>query len=169
MAVDPRAGKPAEARDLVDIAALVDAYTSLRPDASVVAQRVTFGTSGHRGSSLTRTFNEWHVLAISQAICEYRRQAGITGPLYIGIDTHALSVPAFRSALERVQEWQLARVAVPPLGLGAGNLGLEESATLMVEELLRRRAGFPTHLTVVAENDDEADALRLLLAPALKS
>jgi phosphoglucomutase len=100
MAVDPRAGKPAEARDLVDVAALVDAYTSLRPDPSVVAQRVTFGTSGHRGSSLTRTFNEWHVLAISQAICEYRHQAGITGPLYIGIDTHALSVPAFRSALE---------------------------------------------------------------------
>jgi O-acetyl-ADP-ribose deacetylase (regulator of RNase III) len=76
---------------------------------------------------------------------------------------------AFRSALERVQEWQLARVAVPPLGLGAGNLGLEESATLMVEELLRRRAEFPTHLTVVAENDDEADALRLVLAPALTS
>ena len=100
MAVDPRAGKPAEARDLVDVAALVDAYTSLRPDPSVAAQRVTFGTSGHRGSSLTRTFNEWHVLAISQAICEYRHQAGITGPLYIGIDTHALSVPAFRSALE---------------------------------------------------------------------
>jgi len=100
MAVDPRAGKPAEARDLVDVAALVAAYTSLRPDPSVAAQRVTFGTSGHRGSSLTRTFNEWHVLAISQAICEYRHQAGITGPLYIGIDTHALSVPAFRSALE---------------------------------------------------------------------
>jgi phosphoglucomutase len=100
MAVDPRAGKPAEARGLVDVAALVDAYTSLRPDPSVAAQRVTFGTSGHRGSSLTRTFNEWHVLAISQAICEYRHQAGITGPLYIGIDTHALSGPAFRSALE---------------------------------------------------------------------
>ena len=100
MAVDPRAGKPAEARDLVDVAALVDAYSSLRPDPSVAAQRVTFGTSGHRGSSLTRTFNEWHVLAISQAICEHRRQAGITGPIYIGIDTHALSVPAFRSALE---------------------------------------------------------------------
>ena len=76
---------------------------------------------------------------------------------------------AFRSALERVQEWQLARVAVPPLGLGAGNLGLEESATLMVEELLRHRVEFPRHLTVVAENDDEADALRLVLAPALKS
>ena len=76
---------------------------------------------------------------------------------------------AFRSALERVQEWQLARVAVPPLGLGAGNLGLEESASLMAEELLRRRAVFPTHLTVVAENDEEADALRLALAPALKS
>jgi phosphoglucomutase len=86
MAVDPRAGKPAEARDLVDVAALVDAYTALRPDPSVAAQRVSFGTSGHRGSSLTRTFNEWHVLAITQAICEHRHTAGITGPLYIGID-----------------------------------------------------------------------------------
>lgn len=73
---------------------------------------------------------------------------------------------AFRSALQRVQEWQLARVAVPPLGLGAGNLALEESAALMAEELLRHRAEFPRELTVVAENDDEAAALTLALASA---
>ena len=100
MAIDPRAGQPAEARDLIDVAALLDAYASLRPDPSVAAQRVTFGTSGHRGSSFSRSFNEWHVLAITQAICEHRLRAGVTGPLFLGIDTHALSVPAFRSALE---------------------------------------------------------------------
>ncbi len=76
---------------------------------------------------------------------------------------------AFRSALERVQEWQLARVAVPPLGLGAGNLALEESAALMTDELLRHRADFPRHLTVVAENADEAESLQLALAPAIKA
>jgi O-acetyl-ADP-ribose deacetylase (regulator of RNase III) len=76
---------------------------------------------------------------------------------------------AFRSALERVQEWQLARVAVPPLGLGAGNLALEDSAALMAEELLRRHAEFPRHLTVVAESDDEVETLRLALAPAMKA
>src|SRR6476620_6133412 len=100
MAIDPRAGQPAEARDLIDVAALLDAYASLRPDPSVAAQRVTFGTSGHRGSSFSRSFNEWHVLSITQAICEHRLRAGVTGPLFLGIDTHALSVPAFRSALE---------------------------------------------------------------------
>ena len=100
MAIDPRAGQPAQERDLVDVAALLDAYRALRPDPSIAAQRVAFGTSGHRGSSFDRSFNEWHVLAITQAICEHRRRAGVAGPLFVGIDTHALSVPAFRSALE---------------------------------------------------------------------
>ena len=79
---------------------LLAAYVDLRPDPAVPAQRVAFGTSGHRGSSFERSFNEWHVLAITQAICEYRKGKGIDGPLYIGIDTHALSQPAFESALE---------------------------------------------------------------------
>jgi phosphoglucomutase len=100
MAIDPRAGQPAQACDLIDVSALLDAYAALRPDPSVAAQRVAFGTSGHRGSSLDRSFNEWHVLSITQAICEHRRRAGVNGPLFLGIDTHALSVPAFRSALE---------------------------------------------------------------------
>lgn len=85
---------------LVDIPTLLAAYVDLRPDPSVPAQRVAFGTSGHRGSSFDRSFNEWHVLAISQAICEYRQSKGIDGPLYIGIDTHALSQPALESAVE---------------------------------------------------------------------
>jgi phosphoglucomutase len=94
------AGKPARPEMLVDVSRLLAAYADERPDPSVASQRVAFGTSGHRGSSLDRSFNEWHVLAISQAICEYRARQGIDGPVYIGIDTHALSVPAFRSALE---------------------------------------------------------------------
>jgi len=96
----PLAGKPADSAPLVDIPRLVSAYYTERPDVSVAAQRVAFGTSGHRGSSLTASFTEWHVLAISQAICEYRKGQGIDGPLFLGIDTHALSTPAFASALE---------------------------------------------------------------------
>ena len=98
--VDKNAGKVAPSSMLVDVRKLLDAYVDLRPDPSEASQRVAFGTSGHRGSSFDRSFNEWHVLAISQAICDYRKQKGIIGPLFIGIDTHALSRPAFESALE---------------------------------------------------------------------
>src|SRR5215472_18928290 len=94
------AGKPAPASILVDVAGLVDAYYERRPDASVPAQRVVFGTSGHRGSSLQTAFNEDHILAITQAICEYRGVHGTSGPLFVAKDTHALSEPAFASALE---------------------------------------------------------------------
>jgi phosphoglucomutase len=95
-----RAGRPAQAADLVDVAKLVDAYASVRPDPAVPTQRVAFGTSGHRGSSFDASFNEAHVLAISEAICRHRRSQGIDGPLFLGIDTHALSQPAFETALE---------------------------------------------------------------------
>src|SRR5579875_1733436 len=98
--IDALAGKPAPESMLVDVVKLLDAYTALRPDPAEPTQRVSFGTSGHRGSSFDRSFNEWHVLAITQAICDYLRQKNITGPLYIGIDTHALSQPAFQSAIE---------------------------------------------------------------------
>src|SRR5450432_3166570 len=98
--ISPLAGKPAQAAQLVDVAKLVAAYYSLTPDVAVPAQRVAFGTSGHRGISFDRSFNEAHVLAITQAICLYRKGQGIDGPMFIGIDTHALSVPAFESAVE---------------------------------------------------------------------
>src|SRR5580658_719157 len=98
--VSPRAGQPAAANDLVDVAKLVTAYYELRPDPSDAAQRVAFGTSGHRGSAFTATFNEDHIVATTQAICEYRAAHGIDGPLYLGADTHALSEPAQVSALE---------------------------------------------------------------------
>ena len=98
--INPLAGHSAEAVQLVDVTKLVAAYYSLTPDPAVPAQRVSFGTSGHRGTSFDKTFNEAHVLAITQAICLYRREQGINGPLFIGIDTHALSAPAFESALE---------------------------------------------------------------------
>ncbi|MQY06701.1 phosphoglucomutase (alpha-D-glucose-1,6-bisphosphate-dependent) [Actinomadura macrotermitis] len=98
--VDARAGQPARPSDLVDVPRLVTAYYGLRPDPSVAAQRVAFGTSGHRGSALDAAFNEDHILATSQAICEYRAAQGTTGPLFLGADTHALSAPAQASALE---------------------------------------------------------------------
>ena len=95
-----RAGKPAAQADLVDVAALVTAYYAEHPDPAEPAQRVAFGTSGHRGSALRLSFNEDHIAATAQAICDYRTRAGITGPLFIGRDTHALSEPAFVTALE---------------------------------------------------------------------
>ncbi len=98
--ISPLAGKPAPQSILVDIPKLLAAYVDLTPDPSVPAQRVAFGTSGHRGSSFERSFNAAHILAISQAICEYRKGRGIDGPLFIGADTHALSQPAFENALE---------------------------------------------------------------------
>ena len=98
--VHPLAGKPAPNNVLTDIPRLVTAYYTERPDPSVPAQRIAFGTSGHRGSSFECSFNETHVLAISQAICAYRAREGITGPLFLAFDTHALSAPAFASALE---------------------------------------------------------------------
>ena len=100
MEVSPYAGKPAEASRLVNIPRLVTAYYSESPDPAVPEQRVAFGTSGHRGSAFDKAFNEDHILAISQAICLYRKQNKIEGPLFLGIDTHALSVPALVSALE---------------------------------------------------------------------
>lgn len=96
----PRAGQPAEPGDLVDVAHLVTAFFADEPDPAEVDQQVAFGTSGHRGSALTRSFNEAHILATTQAICEYRATQGIDGPLFLGRDTHALSEPAWVSALE---------------------------------------------------------------------
>ncbi len=98
--LNPLAGKPAPAASLVNVPRLITAYYSERPDPAIASQRVAFGTSGHRGSSFDVGFNEAHVLAISQAICEYRKQQSIDGPLFMGFDTHALSAPAFASALE---------------------------------------------------------------------
>jgi len=100
MNVSPSAGKPAEASMLVNVSRLVTAYYTEAPDPSVSEQRVAFGTSGHRGSAFQKAFNEWHILAVSQAICLYRERQKIDGPLFLGMDTHALSVPALASALE---------------------------------------------------------------------
>lgn len=96
----PRAGQPAQAQDLIDVTKLVSNYFDLVPDVSVPEQKVSFGTSGHRGSADSISFNEQHILAITQAIVEYRKSQGITGPIYVGRDTHALSEPAQQSVLE---------------------------------------------------------------------
>lgn len=100
MTTDPRAGKPAEPSQLVNVPRLITSYYVLRPDPAEKTQRVAFGTSGHRGSSFTSSFNEDHILAITQAICRYRQQQGTTGPLFLAMDTHGLSDPAFVTALE---------------------------------------------------------------------
>src|ERR1700712_1980129 len=97
---DPRAGQPAEPGDLVDVARLVTSYYALHPDPSDVGQQVSFGTSGHRGSSFAAAFNDDHIAATSQAIAEHRAAQGIDGPLFLVKDTHALSEPAFVTALE---------------------------------------------------------------------
>jgi hypothetical protein len=96
MTVSPFAGKPTEASMLVDVPRLVTAYYAEAPDPSAPEQRVAFGASGHRGSAFQKAFNEWHILAITKAICMYRGQQKIDGPVFLGMDTHALSVPAHR-------------------------------------------------------------------------
>ena len=100
VAISPLAGKPAPKEMLVDLARLEREYFQRQPDVGNRNQMVSFGTSGHRGTSLRGTFTEAHILAITQAICDYRRSKGIDGPLYMGKDTHALSGPAQRTALE---------------------------------------------------------------------
>lgn len=121
MPISPLAGQPAESASLIDPAKLIAAYYAIRPDPGVASQRVSFGTSGHRGTASHGSFNEQHILAISQAICAYRTQARIGGPLYIGIDTHILSEPAFASALEVLAangvEVRIARPRPGPPGL----------------------------------------------------
>ncbi|HKU74937.1 MAG TPA: phosphoglucomutase, partial [Pyrinomonadaceae bacterium] len=100
MKVSPFAGKPPEPGMLVNVPKLITAYYTDVPDPSIPAQRVAFGTSGHRGSALQKAFNEWHILAITQAICLYRKLQHTDGPLFLGMDTHALSMPAFATSLE---------------------------------------------------------------------
>src|SRR6185312_15972600 len=100
MNASPLAGHPLPPEMLLDVSKLITAYYTLVPDPVLPAQRVAFGTSGHRGSSFDRTFNEAHIVAISEAICRYRRKEVIDGPLFLGIDTHALSQPACATAVE---------------------------------------------------------------------
>jgi phosphoglucomutase len=118
VANDPRAGQPADPSSLVDVPALLRAYTEVRPDPADPAQRVAFGTSGHRGSAFRGAFNEAHILAITEAICRYREQQGYDGPLYLGRDTHALSEPATATALEVLVAHDVdVRIASDELGV----------------------------------------------------
>ncbi|MCH8539032.1 MAG: phosphoglucomutase, alpha-D-glucose phosphate-specific, partial [Alkalimonas sp.] len=100
MSTHPQAGQVASAEQLVNICQLVTSYYELQPDVAQASQQVSFGTSGHRGSALAHSFNEAHILAITQAMVEYRQQAGIEGPVFVGKDTHALSEPAFASVVQ---------------------------------------------------------------------
>jgi len=131
----PLAGRPAPADLLIDVDALVDAYYSKKPDPARPEQRVSFGTSGHRGSSLSCAFNEAHILATTQAICEFRRTRGIDGPLFLGKDTHALSRPAERTALEVLAAngvevvWQAGDGYVPTPGISRAILSHNRGRT----------------------------------------
>src|SRR5215469_2565485 len=116
MALDPLAGRPAPLSLLVNVPRLVTAFYTEKPDVSLPAQRVAFGTSGHRGSAFHVSFNEDHILAITQAICEYRRQERVDGPLFLAKDTHGLSEPAFATALEVLAAQSVAVMVDQELG-----------------------------------------------------
>ena len=100
MSIHPLAGKPAPASILINVPELISSYFTLTPDVQNSSERVSFGTSGHRGSSLNKSFNENHIFAVTQAVCDYRKEAGINGTLFMGMDTHALSWPAQLTALQ---------------------------------------------------------------------
>ena len=112
--LSPLAGLPIDPARLLNVARLVTDYYALKPDPAVAGERVSFGTSGHRGSAFSTSFNETHILATTQAICDYRKQAGIDGPLFIGMDSHALSEPALASALEVLAANEVSISVVPP-------------------------------------------------------
>ena len=116
---DPRAGQPAEPQDLVDLPHLVTAYYTGVPDPEDVDQQVAFGTSGHRGSSLKTSFNETHILATTQAICDYRREQGYDGPLFLGRDTHGLSEPAWATRARGARRQRRDRAGRRPRRLHA--------------------------------------------------
>ena len=143
MAISPLAGKPAPRDLLVDLAELERAYYERRPDVSDAAQLVSFGTSGHRGSPLHGSFTEAHILAITQAICDYRRSQGTDGPLFMGKDTHAVSGPAQRTALEVLAANEVQTVIqrddgyTPTPGISCVSiLPTSSSAEMMKSELL---------------------------------
>jgi phosphoglucomutase len=153
MPVSPHAGQPARPSDLIDPAHLVALYCSDRPDPGIAAQRVSFGTSGHRGSSLSRSFNEWHILAITQAICVYRKSKNIDGPLLIGIDTHALSEPAFVSALE-VLAANDVEVRIAPRGAYTPTPAISHS---ILKHNRGRQSGLADGIVVTPSHNPPAD------------
>ena len=130
MKISPLAGKPAPLGILVDVPRLVTAYYTGIPDPSVPEQRVAFGTSGHRGSSFNVAFNEWHILAITQAICLHRKRQNISGPLYLVIDTHALSIPAWQLLMPVLDVWQATAPSDFP-NYAAGTWGPENTQGLL--------------------------------------
>jgi phosphoglucomutase len=162
MEVSPLAGKPAIPSILIDVSKLTSAYYAGQPDPSVPAQRVAFGTSGHRGCSLDNLFNEAHILAITQAICLYRKQEKIDGPLYMGFDTHALSEPAFRSALEvlagnGVDVIVDAANSIPPPRLSR----MRSSATIAAESMASLMVLSSRHRTIHRDSEASSTILHM--------
>jgi len=133
--VHERAGERAGAGDLIDVPALISAYFTLQPDPRARGERVAFGTSGHRGSALKASFNEAHLLAVAQAVCDHRRAQGIDGPLFVGKDTHALSTPAWISVVEVLVAVPLGLVSVALIGRRLRRLGKSRAPTTEGQDL----------------------------------
>jgi len=153
MKLSPLAGKPALASMLVNIPRLIMAYYTETPDPAVAQQRVAFGTSGHRGSSLEKSFNEWHILAICQAICQYRKQKKIDGPLFLGMDTHALSEPALASALEVLA----ANKVEVMLAMGAEYTPTPAISHAIITYNRGRKSGFSDGIVITASHNPPHD------------
>ena len=151
---DPRAGQPAQPQDLVDLPHLVTAYYTGVPDPDVVEQQVAFGTSGHRGSSLDTAFNEWHILATTQAICDYRKQQGYDGPLFVGRDTHGLSEPAWATALEVLVRQRRDRAGRQPRRLHADPGGVARDPARQQGEV---EAGLADGIVVTPSHNPPSD------------
>lgn len=160
MSIDPQAGQLPHEKRLVNLPRLVSRYYSERPDASDPAQQVAFGTSGHRGSSLKNSFNEWHILAVTQAICDYREGQGVDGPLFIGMDTHALSEPAFVSALEVLAANEVeVRIdqGVEATGFEPGYTPTPALSNAIVEYNRERREGLADGIVITPSHNPPTD------------
>ena len=176
MKVSPLAGKPPGPGMLVNVPRLITAYYAEVPDPAAPPQRVAFGTSGNRGSSLEKAFNEWHILAISQAICLYRKQYQIDSPMFLGMDTHALSVPAMASSLEVLAANGVDVMEVALAVTRAGNLftthtavaaGFDRFAPALIEQYLggyaEQKLGITLHdlLALGRQNPNDSSAAPL--------
>lgn len=160
MSIDPQAGQLPHEQRLVNLPRLVSRYYSERPDVDDPAQRVAFGTSGHRGSSLKNGFNEWHILAVTQAICDYREGQGIKGPLFIGMDTHALSEPAFVSALEVLAANEVEvrlDAGVEATGFEPGYTPTPAVSNAIVEHNRGRREGLADGIVITPSHNPPTD------------
>ncbi len=157
MAIDPNAGKRPDPSELLDVEKLIGAYYARKPDPSVAAQRVSFGTSGHRGSAFSTSFNEGHILATTEAICRYRQAQGTDGPLFLAMDTHALSVPAHLNALEVLAAHGLETRIAAQLGTNEGYTPTPVLSHAVLAYNRGRKTGLADGIVVTPSHNPPAD------------